>query len=666
MVQKESYDFESKREYRRLLRDFIARQFPKEKQRRGLRYVCLPGHEGLEVLEVYDKLGIPRHRGYGIEHNPEAANQLRVAVPGLNVYQGEAEKFFEDEDVQFDVVNLDFQGHLKDEEKKILHEIFERRRNKSRFVLGTNFFGSRETSERKEYYMKNVFGYWSRGFSRLPNNTPLGSDHFFDFSKPFTSTPSYIPDFVRDRLFSGNLESLREESINSFIGGLIFGLRADDIIKLVGPSLDEQLHTLGLDANKVRTNPFDYYTELRIIGLLNIDRYNKCFRNFFPKLSNEDADQLTSYLLFSQSTSPLIISDFYKGKYISDSGAPMIFDFLTISNVKGKFGSNPLKVQFDETGSICINVKNPNELYKKLASFFDLVSKSDRYLFTSRKEVVIKTLGDKIREDLEAGLGDDEIRTKHGLEARVSLAGHKAALTRAKNGNGYENGSGKINGNGKVEIEEGDREVITGLITEGYKATEIAELFDSKYTWQSIAAIKGKETRVNGNGKQNGNGNDEVYSFLADPEFSDDDIKGTFGLTDGQLRAKKAVLTRMQREESGVMSYSTFRDLILLRDRGTCQYPDCGITNEQHLEKDGTSLHVHHIDYNHDNNQLDNGIALCSNHHAMTNLVQHADRMRDILEDKVLDQNSFLDNPEFKFIFANVLMSNLESQKIPA
>jgi len=58
------------------------------------------------------------------------------------------------------------------------------------------------------------------------------------------------------------------------------------------------------------------------------------------------------------------------------------------------------------------------------------------------------------------------------------------------------------------------------------------------------------------------------------------------------------------------------REKIFKRDDYKCQ--NCFMTDEEHIVINGTSLHVHHIDYNKFNNDENNLISLCSQCHKRT------------------------------------------------
>ena len=127
-----------------------------------------------------------------------------------------------------------------------------------------------------------------------------------------------------------------------------------------------------------------------------------------------------------------------------------------------------------------------------------------------------------------------------------------------------------------------DLEVIIGFIREGDSAPDIAYALDGEYTWQKIAALKATITRGN-----------------------------------------------------AVNLFNVWKPVILKRDEYHCQYPECDTTQEDNRRKSGHNLHVHHIDYNHENHTPRNMITLCTSCHAKTNTIQHGAAMREVLEARI-------------------------------
>lgn len=129
---------------------------------------------------------------------------------------------------------------------------------------------------------------------------------------------------------------------------------------------------------------------------------------------------------------------------------------------------------------------------------------------------------------------------------------------------------------------------------------------------------------------------EEIRYFLAEGS-PDEQIIGAYHLSTMQLAARKASITREKNKKNGVngTSDAVFRRETLERDGYKCQMPDCGVTQDTHLSDYNHGLHVHHIDYNHGNNDPKNRITLCVKHHGMTNTVQHAHKLREILEARI-------------------------------
>lgn len=139
-------------------------------------------------------------------------------------------------------------------------------------------------------------------------------------------------------------------------------------------------------------------------------------------------------------------------------------------------------------------------------------------------------------------------------------------------------GNGKKKGdNGKIKPD--DKESIVDLLTQGHTTKEIHELVEDEYSLQQIAGLKA-------------------------------------ALTKGQKTGNNGI-----------------REKILERDNYACQI--CGTTQEEHLDQYNHGLHMHHIDYNNNNNSENNLTMLCSVHHGDTNTVQKGPEIREKLEAKI-------------------------------
>jgi hypothetical protein len=484
MVQKDSYDFEAKKLYREKLRKFIARQYVGGKERRGLRVMCLPGPEALEITEVYDALGVQRHRIWGIERDAEAARQLRAHNLGIQVYEGDVGNFLRSkpdvqgrvipQDERFDVVNLDFQSQLKDKEHSILVDVFNPFIHKPNFIIGTNFYGARESSRIQLSYRAELADFFTRG--RCPNPS-------LDIKQ------LNIPKNLVEAIHTNDLDKLRSDCIVATFYGLMWGYRPEDVINRAGRAFKGQVERLGLDYEKVIANPNDYLEPLFNIGRENQALLEKTVFLSFPHLDFSERSWLSSFIEFSSAVMPLSLKDFFKGRYVSDNGAPMFFDFLRLDNVKGGFAHPALVTRRLDDGYE-IGLKKLGDDYEKQYSFFTkIVGAGNSYFLADREEITAKKLGDKVREDLVAGLSEEEVMQKYELNPR-QLGAHKAALSRI-NGNG---GNGKKDGNGNlVRLSSEDEEAVAEFIASGVPNHEICETYG--LTNMQVAARKAQRTR---------------------------------------------------------------------------------------------------------------------------------------------------------------------------
>ncbi len=159
-MEKTNYDYPTKAAARQKLANFIIRHYPDRKQRRELTYVCFPGFDdgsgtSLELTQVTDRVGIPRSNVYGIEYDGGVYKKLLVSRPGIKLFYGSDEEFFEKTDKKFDVISLDYTGQLTSRILELFrHHIFGRELLKSPSILHTNFYGSREHQNIKDVYLR--------------------------------------------------------------------------------------------------------------------------------------------------------------------------------------------------------------------------------------------------------------------------------------------------------------------------------------------------------------------------------------------------------------------------------------------------------------------------------------------------------------------------------
>ena len=137
---KDSYFIPAKQRLRKQFRKYIKRHFKKKLP--DVKVLCLPGPEMLEIIEIYDKLGIPRENIYSLEREESIYQRLKRDLP--NIYWIDAEKFFKMWEKPFDIVSLDYCATYNDSVDTVLHYIARKRLLNNSGVLFIEFLGARE------------------------------------------------------------------------------------------------------------------------------------------------------------------------------------------------------------------------------------------------------------------------------------------------------------------------------------------------------------------------------------------------------------------------------------------------------------------------------------------------------------------------------------------
>lgn len=120
----------NKQKSRQLLHDFIRDHLLKHLRPAQIHVLTFPGIDGLEIIEVYDRLGIPRKNITGIEQHPHIHETIRRTLPDIHMPPPcTLEQFaISESSFSFNVISLDYTGILKEADQRSLEEIL--RKNK--------------------------------------------------------------------------------------------------------------------------------------------------------------------------------------------------------------------------------------------------------------------------------------------------------------------------------------------------------------------------------------------------------------------------------------------------------------------------------------------------------------------------------------------------------
>lgn len=149
---KETYQNVVKQRCRKHFRKFIKRHLNRP---HNAKVLCFPGHECLEIFEVYDKLGVRRENIYCLERDKKVAAMIAEKNLGVKLIVEEFNDFIKNTDVVFDIVSLDFMGQLGTFEDAIFN-MHARGLIADHAVVFTNFCGARESSRTKRLYENQV------------------------------------------------------------------------------------------------------------------------------------------------------------------------------------------------------------------------------------------------------------------------------------------------------------------------------------------------------------------------------------------------------------------------------------------------------------------------------------------------------------------------------
>ncbi len=375
-MKKQSYDFGVKKKYHDELARFIAQFHTKRKNRRALKVVCFPGHEALEIFNVYDQLEIPRENIVGIERDPRVMAELKQQNLGIELFEGWDYQFFEQTNERFDVINLDYQTYLNAGVAYSLALIFGKPSNpiaKDKAIVGVNVLGKRENDNGTMYdqilLSNTVMSLLAKkSIERLSRKS---KDHIGDIIK---ERDMIDEEELREKArVNGEIQERRDLGISELIinkgfeGVLNFDLPAIVRNYALKTFFDFPQTIVRLDrAKTLQEKHVVMYTDsfLDITHSWKESQTQGIIDNIDNPLQRNIMLMLTSLFLgkVSQAYNPYAIE---RGKYISDNGSPMLYDFLYFK--KAGLETNLEALGFSYDSQNCkINYKqqiNPRVLY---------------------------------------------------------------------------------------------------------------------------------------------------------------------------------------------------------------------------------------------------------------------------------------------------------------
>lgn len=618
MTQVKSFaDDPVKRIWRKELVEF-SREFFSQNQLRNFRYMCLPGSQMIEIFEVCDPLGIKRKNVFGFEKRGFEFSELSKLNSSLEspikVYHQNIYDFLRlNPGIKFDFVSIDDTGYFNTEKENIIRQLCLGNNLAENSILVTNFCKGRENAKTKARFQRRLL------FDQNPDIVFGDLDEYVEWYKKndLFSTDSLNPELEID------MEKLRDRDMQLTIYNSLnigtgywnnrFTREYIERIRMSNEAREELNQGFKDFNNHLNTNSEPALWRRLLEGWLHV------FGTQSPRM-----DVFFAYLTMDN-INRKFVSEHKAYEYVGDGGTKMLSDLYYIktnrfiapndlansfsidirghrTNIhilnKSKF-EQLLDSLVDYYAEIVQYMKNTDQLPKKREL---LILKGNNYdgnsgiTLDSRINAATKErqksvapenkLGDTkilIYTDIKLGISDADIMNRYGL-SKMELAGHKAQITRRQKVNGdssLESRAGNKNGKISAEFDPEDLELIDLYIADNVKSTVIAGYFEGIYTWQAIAARK-----------------IQLYA----------DKNGSAG-KNGKSKIKRQILER---------------------DNYQCR--NCNTTLDEHLVSDGTSLHVHHIDYNDQNNDPTNMITLCSRCHGMTNTIQQGPGLRIKLE----------------------------------
>jgi uncharacterized protein (DUF433 family) len=494
----------AKEKSRDLVRDMIQKTLLKFRRPKDIRVLCLPGRDSQEVIEVYDRLGIPRQNIVGVEMIPRYAQEAQANAPGIQVVNKTLEDYVSQaQTIDFDVFSLDYTGPITMGSIKLATNLLYRNLNRNVIFHQANL--AKRDPDSNRFYAYSQFEEKRYNLTTSILSNPVDTINLFsttlneceeefktrrDLGEDPTLLKSKGLDFIASRLgWFGHLEQ-DAEAINK----LLRFSYSQNFEQLVNQLKEIGREIYGPSFNVDPNNIVSSFPERRstLLNIAMIGFINECKQ--YGLKDPEQIDLLLQPFMSGERRSFCLDRQTYS--YISESGSPMIgfignyarnYKLFNLSEEAKFLVGFPDYLHIDEPLKLAKTLRKLGSIREEL---YKVINREAPTLFLGNSSRPVLTKQRFIQE-LKSGISPEEIRSKYRGWENKPLAQWQAHYT--------------MGTYGKTEVsedvapetspEDSDLERITKedaleLLSSGIPVDEIASAYPTSFSVGQLRAFK--------------------------------------------------------------------------------------------------------------------------------------------------------------------------------
>ncbi|MBN1325895.1 hypothetical protein JW977_02860 [Candidatus Falkowbacteria bacterium] len=326
-----SYNDTAKQLSREKELDFISQHLRNEiLAPHNIKVVCLESEELLEIINVFDKLGVPRKNIRVIERNEEIAKRIYEKGNGVWVYNYLDHHFFATTREQFDIISLDYTGKKNQRIIESIRLITGRKLLKKKGILIINTFSAREN--REKLFLMPVANMIDISYSRTNDKNVISENECLE---------NALKEIETFNEGGASLESSRD-SFTDFIIANIFDSGSTKFTEFnrLYPQVKDTDELIKQELEKMEFSDATQKENARLLLSANLHRREMCLH--LGRLFGNSDYRVTCFLYYGLRAifeMKYKIDAIERYKYISSNGAPMEFDLYAFSDIENQFSS---------------------------------------------------------------------------------------------------------------------------------------------------------------------------------------------------------------------------------------------------------------------------------------------------------------------------------------